>query len=116
MGDYAELERMKVLGIKVPAVRRSWGWAVFVGAALLLLSIGFAFAQTPQQATPSQIAVGVEQAVGQLSQYAEGLQRENAGLKEQLSQLQKQLDAQRPKVAPDPLSPGVKVPKPLPKK
>lgn len=78
-------------------------------AALLLGAPTAAAAQAPQQAmTPSQVAIAVNTAIGQLAQQAEALQRQVAELQAKLKIAHDQLEAAKksnPIPPPQPVQP-----------
>lgn len=73
-----------------------------IAIAALLLSAWPAFAQAPQQVSPSQVAVAVNTAIGQLAQQAEAWQRQIIELQGEVKSLRDQLEAASKKSAPVP--------------
>lgn len=83
-----------------------WFFGLIGLYAMIGLAIGHA--QAPQGMTPSQVAVAINTAVGQLAQQAEAWQRQVGELQVQVKNLTDQLDAERKKHTQPPPAPPAK--------
>lgn len=105
MGDYAERERMRALGV-LP-VERQGGHRRFkflLLFTLVMLSTALfcvkVFAQQqPQRVTPSQAAVDIDQRVNAIALYSENLETQVASLKQQLEDALNQLSVAQKQLA-----------------
>ncbi len=71
-----------------------------IGIALVLILSTPAFAQQPQQITPSQVAVQIDSAIGQLATALEQSQAQVKALQEQIKLLQAKPDTKSENVEP----------------
>lgn len=71
-----------------------------IALAFILSSLSAAFAQQPQQITPSQVAVQIDSAIGQLATALEQSQAQVKALQEQIKLLQAKPDTKSENVEP----------------